>query len=191
MSRNRSNGLRNRKCHTRALQTFMRQDTNSHVYGRSPSNHRIEAWWSFLRRGRSQWWLDFFSSLANDGLFHFGNWKELDCMHFCFMDVIRRDQADVAHMWNIHRIRPDRSARCPPGVPDELYYLPQLPAVDCRHHNTHPLSPEALASVTESSVVADADFGEYPHYLCEHNGWQAPTTVEQATALYRRLQERL
>lgn len=33
---------------------------------------------------------------------------------------------DFKERWNNHRIRPNRVAGCPPGVPDDLYSLPQL-----------------------------------------------------------------
>ena len=49
-----------------AIQAYFRQHGNdefagfnSHKYGTSPSNQRIEAWWSYYRRGRSSWWIDF------------------------------------------------------------------------------------------------------------------------------------
>jgi len=172
------------------LQSFLRQERSAHIYGTSPSNQRIEAWWSFFRRGRSQWWMDLFASFADDGSFHHGNWKELDCLRFSFMHVIQRDLEQVARQWNVHRIRPDRCARCPAGVPDELYYLPQAPAVDCLHRDTQPLSAQILDTVREPSVVSDADFGDYLQMLCDHNGWQTPAaTVEEATLLYTRLRQ--
>ena len=33
---------------------------------------------------------------------------------------------DFVLRWNMHRIRPNRRAGCPPGAPDDLHALPQL-----------------------------------------------------------------
>lgn len=39
------------------------------------------------------------------------------------MALIQEELDKVASEWNRHRIRPSRMAECPPGVPDELYFL--------------------------------------------------------------------
>ena len=36
-------------------------------YSRKPSNQRIESWWSFLRKHRSNWWMNFFKDLIEEG----------------------------------------------------------------------------------------------------------------------------
>jgi len=43
-----------------AIQAFVAGNQQAHVYGTSPGNQRIEAWWSFYRRLRSQWWIELF-----------------------------------------------------------------------------------------------------------------------------------
>ena len=50
-----------------AMQCYFRSEAggqfagiNAHKYGSSHSNQRIENWWSFLRRSRSSWWINFF-----------------------------------------------------------------------------------------------------------------------------------
>lgn len=171
-----------------AIQAFLRQDHRAHVYGTSPSNQRIEAWWSFLRCNRSQWWRDLFSSFVDNGIFHVGSWKETDCLRFCFMSVIRKDLKEVVWHWNTHRIRPSRGARCPPGIPDELYFCAQPPAVDCLHRNLQPLHPQIVADICQPTICNDSDFGNYLMFLCQAHGWQPPTSVPDAVALYTNLQ---
>jgi hypothetical protein len=39
------------------------------MYGKSTSNHRIEAWWGQLRKNCAQWWMDHFKTLKTSGLF--------------------------------------------------------------------------------------------------------------------------
>ena len=97
----------------------------SHRYGTSTSNQRIEAWWSILRRFRSEWWISLFKDLATYGAFQSGNLKHMFCLQYCFMDLIQKDLDEVAQLWNSHIIRPSRMAECPSGIPDEMYFFPQ------------------------------------------------------------------
>ena len=46
-----------------AIQCDFHGDTDAHIYGPSPANQRIEAWWSFYRRSRSTWWINYFKDL--------------------------------------------------------------------------------------------------------------------------------
>ena len=51
-----------------------------------------------------------------------------------FYERRHRHLLHVACTWNIHRIRPDHTARCPAVIPDHsLHHLLQLPTVDCLH----------------------------------------------------------
>lgn len=52
-----------------------------------------------------------------------------DCLRFSFMGILQKELHTAAREWNTHRIRPGRNAVSPPGIPDELYFLPQLGGV--------------------------------------------------------------
>lgn len=78
-----------------ALQELLRGDRNAHIYGTSPTNQRIEAWWSFFRIGHVQWWMDLFSSFVDDNTFHPGNERHTDCLRFCFMTILREHLKEV------------------------------------------------------------------------------------------------
>lgn len=74
-----------------AMQCYLRQDGNdefaggkAHRYGTSPSNQRIECWWSFLKRGRSSWWINFFKEIVNSGLLDIGSELHTECLWFCY-----------------------------------------------------------------------------------------------------------
>lgn len=41
-------------------------------------------------------------------------------------DLLEASLNDFKDRWNNHRIRHNRLAGCPSGVPDDLYTLPQL-----------------------------------------------------------------
>ena len=70
-----------------AMQCYLRADgldesagEKSHIYGSSPANQRIEAWWSFLRRNRSGWWIDFFQDMCQRGILELGNTYHMECL---------------------------------------------------------------------------------------------------------------
>ena len=41
------------------IHCFFMNDEDSHQYVASPRNQRIEAWWAFLRKNWSNWWINF------------------------------------------------------------------------------------------------------------------------------------
>jgi len=131
--------------------------------------------------------MDLFSAFVTEGLFHIGNVRETDCLRFCFMQVLRDNLQHVVTNWNTHRIRPTRGARCPAGVPDELFYCPISPAADCLIRNMSPVTNDLMQAVVQPSTCSDSDFGEYLCYICQQHGWQPPSSVSEACTLYRRL----
>jgi hypothetical protein len=122
-----------------AMQSFLRQEgtdefagEKAHKYGTSTSNQRIECWWSFLRRGRSSWWMDLFKDMVNTGLLDIGSKLHTECLWFCFHAVLQEDYDQVKNHWNSHRIRQSRYGTVP-GIPDVLFFLPQRSgAIDCK-----------------------------------------------------------
>ena len=47
------------------------------------------------------------------------------CIAYVYGPLLRRDLEEFVLMWNTHRMRHNRNAYCPPGVPDDLYYFPE------------------------------------------------------------------
>ena len=168
-----------------AIQSLVTGNVQSHIYGTSPGNQRIEAWWSFYRRQHSQWWIELFEGLVEFGSYHPGHVQETECLRFCFMRLIQKELDSVRQQWNTHRIRPSAGARCPPGIPDELYYLPPLPATN-QLIDIDPVLPAELLNAVEciSRSCADAEFEEYLHYLCRFNNWNMPEDTDSALELY-------
>jgi hypothetical protein len=167
-----------------AIQSTVTGSESGHLYGTSPGNQRIEAWWSFFRRYRSQFWIELFESLVEFGAFHPDSPRETDCLRYCFMGVIQKDLDDTRRQWNTHRIRPSVGSRCPPGIPDELFYLPQLPAVDCMLRDIEPLPNEITDHVEEARICEDTDFQSYFDYLCTFHCLPMPHDADSAVQLY-------
>ena len=98
----------------------------SFLYGRSVSNQRIKAWWSFLRKLETGWWIRFFKDLVDLGNVDNSNSMHLDCIRFSFTGLIQEELTRIARHWNLHKIRPGGNTESPPGRPDVLYLFPQL-----------------------------------------------------------------
>ena len=97
----------------------------SFLYGRSVANQRIEAFWSYLTRLCLRFWIDLLKDLRDRGIIDTSNDIHIQCIRFCFADLIQRDLSRVAVMWNQHRIRSQPNAECPSSKPDVLYFLPE------------------------------------------------------------------
>ncbi|XP_032228118.2 uncharacterized protein LOC116611723 [Nematostella vectensis] len=119
--------------HIAQIQRYLRADhgdslsyEKSFLYGRSVSNQRIEAWWSFLRKTEKNWWMNFFKDLRDQGQYCDNDTVQVECLKFCFMQLIQDELDRVSMHWNLHRIRPCINQETPPGRTDVLYYLPEL-----------------------------------------------------------------
>ena len=53
-------------------------------------------------------------------------WFHRHCAGFVFAPLLNEALVDFKVRWNAHRIRRNKVAGCPHGVPDDLYLLPQL-----------------------------------------------------------------
>lgn len=96
----------------------------SHVYGSSHANQRIEGWWSFLRRNRTSWWIDYFKDMVTSTLLNVGNEFHMESLWFCYAHIIQADLDNVVEHWNSHYIRQSRHDTVS-GIPDILYSLPE------------------------------------------------------------------
>ena len=103
------------------------------------------------------------------------------------MHLVQEDLDAIRTHWNTHRIRPSAGATCPPGIPDELYYLPRQPATDQLVTQQHPLPNEVLQQIEVPSKCKDTDFEAFLQYLCNLNNWPLPHDVDSAIQLYCRL----
>ena len=108
-----------------AIQSFFRDDPDSHRYVPSPQNQRIEAWWAFLRRSNSTWWINFFKDMVDSRALDLASELEMECLWFCFSQLLQTALDGIREHWNTHYIRRSRHDTVN-GRPDSLYYLPEL-----------------------------------------------------------------
>ncbi|XP_049333540.1 uncharacterized protein LOC111189804 isoform X1 [Astyanax mexicanus] len=177
------------QCTLRQQHTDYFSGASSHMYGSSTNNQRIESWWSIFRKGRSQFWMELFADLRDAG--HFNGSHEHQCLvRFCFTEVLQKDLDECVTLWNSHRIRTSRTASCPGGVPNELYYLPhRFGSRDCGfgiQQTELDVFPEARLSI---SPCGDPDIQEYLDFVMEHIQLQMPNNWEAASELYLQLKD--
>ncbi|KAJ8302239.1 hypothetical protein KUTeg_021226 [Tegillarca granosa] len=114
--------------HVRDFQTFFHRNSsfgNVYMSGASTCNQRIESWWGFLRRECTQFWIELFRSMEEEGLYN-GDFLDKNLVQFCFMALIQDELDDIAEIWNTHKIRPSRNQNWPSGRPDLMYFTPML-----------------------------------------------------------------
>eukprot|EP00794_Sanderia_malayensis_P016404 gene16404-18041_t len=168
-----------------SAQAFFRNDLSSHTYGTSPHNQRIEGWWSFLRRNNSSWWINIFKDAMEREIFTPGNDVEMECLWFCFSQVIQENLNRVKSHWNSHYIRKSRHETIA-GRPNELYFLPEL-------HDAQSFIQEVadqdIQTVFENFHVPpkESDYQDYFRYAVEEAGLTLPKNWQDAFDLYHTL----
>ena len=180
------------------MQCYFRQDgedvlsgNNAHKYGTSPANQRIESWWSYFRRARTGWWMDFFKDMIASGQLELGNILHMECLWFCFEPVLSLELDAIKIQWNTHRIRQTRNHGTVSGVPDVMYYLPgQFGAVECKRI-VRIQQIEEMEQHVHCNLESETseNFREYFNYVLENNDFHLPTNAAEAFELFQKLVE--
>lgn len=63
----------------------------SFLFGKSTSNQHIEAYWSQLRKSCSQWWMNYFKDMRDEGSWDDSDPVQRECLMFCFSFVIKKE----------------------------------------------------------------------------------------------------
>ena len=166
-----------------SLQSFFRDDIHSHRYVPSPRNQRIEAWWSYFRRSRITWWMNFFKDLEDQQVFNRASELQSECLWFVFASLLQADLDYVKEHWNTHYIRKSRYDIVA-GRPDSLYFLPEVNGgvSDIILH-----VPEHDMVYAQTHVVDNAEhnvFQEYFHYVINTCELQTPGNWRDGLHLY-------
>ena len=172
-----------------AIQCEFRDTADAHVFGKSTANQRIEGWWSYLRRNRTNWWINYFKDLVEKDIYHPGDELEDEALWYCFSQLLQNDLDVVKEHWNTHRIRQSRHETIP-GRPDELYFFPQNHGGNANLLSEVP--GEKLQYVTDNVLTSpdeDNISQEYFDYILDSSELEHPTGWKDAEDLYTKLIE--
>ena len=136
----------------------------------------------FLKDGPG-WWISFFKDLSDIGLFNSSDPVHVDCIRFCFMQILRNELDHVAEMWNQHIIASSTfgNSSGPKRRPDCMFFLPHL-------YNSGdykvPVNPQEL----EESTMCPTDCSvEFALTVMNALGLHLPNGVNEALDVYATL----
>lgn len=168
-----------------AAQCWFTDDIGSHIYGTSQHNQRIEAWWSFFRRSRMTWWINFFKDLFERSICTTGDEIKMECIWFCFANIIQQDLEHVKNLWNSHYICSSRHESVS-GRPNELFFLPEIHGAE---NYLQPVSEIQCQHVEENHVIEEEanEYQEYFAYVMEQCDLGEPQNWRESLNLYNQL----
>lgn len=174
------------------LQPYFRRDggdrfagLNSFVYGKSTSNQRIEAWWCLLRKMGLDWWISMFKDLRDSGRYNECKSLHVQCLKFCFMDIIQAELDRIRDQWNIHPMRATRHGELPTGKPDVLHFTPEMYGTEDKSHPVDAADVDAcleMYGTTGPKMPCMPEFIELVHMI--KPDIQFPKTVTEGLKLY-------
>ena len=134
-----------------------------------------------------QWWMDFFHELIVRDVFHKEIEAEVEVLRFCFMAVLQNELNEMSFLWNSHRMRPNIHARCPPGIPDQLYFSSE-------NDGKVTVSDYDVADLYQLSAnngrCKDSTINQSLNVICEREGLNSePNSPEDALELYLTLMQ--
>ena len=167
-----------------ALQPYFRENPEAHRYVPSPRNQRIEGWWSYYSKNHSTWWRNFFNDLESQGVVDAACEMSMECLWYCFNELLQAELLSVKEHWNSHRIRKSRYGTVP-GRPDSMYFLPKLHGAQ----NYLVQIPNTEITFASENVIEDVTtnlYQEYFEYVRENAELPKPNDWEEVLAMYRR-----
>lgn len=119
-------------------------------YGPSTCN-KIERWWHELHSRLEQYFKRQLRILLEQGCYDPNDQTDRYLLAFVFIPVIQKEMNIFREtVWNSHRIRKQKDAQLPKGIPNHVYHFPEkYGAEDCGWQ----VSEESLNEVAELSGV--------------------------------------
>ncbi|XP_072041517.1 uncharacterized protein [Amphiura filiformis] len=94
------------------------------LFGPSQHNQPIESLWGRFRIQCEQFWIEEFGELKETGDWRYGVLVDKWCLLYVFFPFIKEDIDCFRSEYNSHRIRYQRNAVRPSGVPEDMYNFP-------------------------------------------------------------------
>ncbi|XP_078328013.1 uncharacterized protein LOC144623471 [Crassostrea virginica] len=166
------------------------QGISSFIYGSSNRNTRIERFWRNMREMAGNTWINHFKHMADYGIIDTSDIVHIECIRYCFLQLIDSELDGVARHWNEHRIRKCKNVDLPAGKPDVLYFQPETF-----------LARDYQMPLNGRLVAIERQYGQNPPVRCVSNEFEElawhmirqnylaypPTTRDEATNLFVQL----
>ena len=123
-----------------------------------------------------------------DALTLVSNKIHIECLWYCFYDILQRELDEVKESWNSHYIRASRHYTCH-GIPNKLYFTPESVGVD--DHKEPGVLSDILTIENEVTVPAtddsSAQYQEYFEYALNELALSQPQNWRTAQIIYEKL----
>lgn len=163
----------------------------SYITGKSVHNQRIESFWAKLRGLVTGFYINFFKKMEAEDLLDTNNKLEIEVLRFCFGPLIQHDLNKAKKVWNLHRIRKQRSRGIKGGIPNVLFYLPEkFLAEDCKKPVDDKHIKIFMDKYAQRPTIYREGFKETVVELIKPDV-QVPCTAEKAYNLYVELREKI
>lgn len=159
----------------------------SFLYGRSTSNQRIEGWWSKLPAMGLKTWKEHFTRMDMLGIIDTSNDIHIECIRYCYLNLLRRELRLIRVQWNTHHIRANRASYSPAGKPDIMFHFPEIYGVQSYLNR---ICPEDVGILVELACEPVADCSPLCHEvfdsIVENQNIAAPSSLVEAAFMLRR-----
>ena len=157
----------------------------------SPQNQKIESYWSVLQPGRLGWWRWFFQDLVDLELLNTDDPVVLDCIHYCFMGIIREELNSLKEDWNSYIISRSHKSG-PTGRSSCMYHLPHFYDKQDRVQRINKEEIEEFDSVIgELPNDFTPEFSDFARTVIPNNGIKTPKNPSEALNSYLYLLEKI
>ena len=78
-----------------------------------------------MREMAGNTWINHFKDMADYGIIDTSDIVHIECIRYCFLQLIDSELDGVARHWNEHRIRKCKNVDLPARKPDVLYFQPE------------------------------------------------------------------
>ena len=126
-----------------------------------------------------------------------------DCLQFCFMHIIQQELDSIKREWNTHRIRVSKDHLVPAGIPEELFFLPQVHGITCDVNKfflsqviTHAGTRDYISPTNYQDLQMAKNYAEEPdppaslsfllaaQQLMQQHSLHFPQNIHEAICLY-------
>lgn len=125
--------------------------------------------------------------MKDSGMFCDADVIHCECLKLFFMQVLRDELYKFAEQWNLHRVRPSRNGESPRGLPDILYFLPEIKGA---RNLITVVSPDDIQIAEQrccnrpSETSCTDEFCELASVIMQEKNIGMPKTRDDAIILY-------